>query len=136
MSIGDIHILPTSSTPEYRLYHEGIIKIQGRGLIETKVEISEQIMKWIDNYLQNPAEITYVIISFEYLNSSSTAILVSIIRKIAKVMLQMKKFVIKWYYEEDDDDILERGEYIASAFNIPIEFIPVNDISTIPGHSF
>ena len=51
-------------------------------------------------------------------------------------MLQMKKFVIKWYYEEDDDDILERGEYIASAINIPIEFIPVNDISAIPGHSF
>lgn len=51
-------------------------------------------------------------------------------------MLQMKKFVIQWYYEEDDDDILERGEYISSSFNIPIEFIPVNDISAIPGHSF
>ena len=50
-------------------------------------------------------------------------------------MLKMKKVVIRWYYEEDDDDILERGEYISSAFNIPIEFIAVSDISAIPDHS-
>ena len=92
-------------------------------------------MKWIENYILDPAETTYVIISFEYLNSSSTTILVSIIRKVSAVMLKMKKFVIRWYYEEDDDDILERGEYIASAFNLPIEFIAVTDISAIPDHS-
>lgn len=92
-------------------------------------------MNWIENYILNPAETTYVIISFEYLNSSSTAILVSMIRKISAVMLKMKKVVIRWYYEEDDDDILERGEYISSAFNIPIEFIAVSDISAIPDHS-
>ncbi len=135
MSIRKIHILPTNNTPEYTLDPEGIIRIQGRGLNETKVEISEQILKWIDDYLQDPAEITYLIISFEYLNSASTTILVSIIKKITKVLLKMKKFVIQWYYEADDDDIHERGEYISSALNIPIEFIPVSDISIIPGNS-
>ena len=128
--------MPTSNTPEYYLNPRGVIKIQGRGLIETKSEVSERIMGWINEYLLNPAEITYVVIAYEYLNSSSAAILVSIIREISKVVLKKKKFEIQWYYEDDDDDILERGEYISSALNIPIGFIPVNDISVTPKQSF
>lgn len=80
-------------------------------------------MSWIDQYLKNPQEVTYVIITFEYLNSHNTTTLFSILRRISLVLLQSKKLIIKWYYEEDDEDILERGEYIASALNIPIEFL-------------
>jgi hypothetical protein len=87
-------------------------------------------MNWIDEYLSNPAEITYVNIAFEYLNSFSTTILVSILRKLSQVILQSKKLVIQWYYEEDDEDILERGEYISSTFDIPIKFIIINNIAS------
>lgn len=135
MQLSRLHISATKHTPEYQLDPEGIIRIKGRGLIETKAETNRQIMTWIGEYLRNPAEITYLIISFEYLNSASAAILVSIIREITKVALKMKKYVIQWYYEEDDDDILERGEYISSAYNIPIEFIKVNDITITPDQS-
>jgi len=106
-----------------------MIKIRGRGLFQNKTEVIEQIMNWIDKYLRNTTEITYVIISFEYLNSFSTTILVSIIRKLSQVILQSGKLVIQWYYEEDDEDILERGEYISSTFNIPITFIKTNHIA-------
>jgi phospholipid N-methyltransferase len=105
-----------------------MIKIRVRGLFQNKTEVIEQIMNWIDKYLRNPTEITYVIISFEYLNSFSTTILVSILRKLSQVILQSGKLVIQWYYEEDDEDILERGEYISSTFNIPITFIKTNHI--------
>ena len=91
--------------------------------------IDFEMKNWIDEYLSNPAEITYVFIAFEYLNSFSTTILVSILKKISQVILQLKKLVIKWYYEEGDEDILERGEYISSNYNIPIEFIMTNNIA-------
>jgi len=94
LTIEALYIPPENNTPEYRLYPEGIIRITGRGINETKKEVSDKIMKWIDNYLLDPADVTYVIISFEYLNSSSTAILVSIIKKISGVRLMMKKAVI------------------------------------------
>ena len=72
-----------------------MIKIRGRGLFQNKTEVIEQIMNWIDEYLRNPTEITYVIISFEYLNSFSTTILVSILRKLSQVILQSGKLVIQ-----------------------------------------
>jgi hypothetical protein len=72
-----------------------MIKIRGRGLFQNKTEVIEQIMNWIDEYLRIPTEITYVIISFEYLNSFSTTILVSILRKLSQVILQSGKLVIQ-----------------------------------------
>ncbi len=131
MMKGGLHILATDNSPEVILNPEGIIKIKGRALVVNKTEASKQIMNWIDNYLRNPAETTYVIITLEYLNSFSTAILVTIFKKIVQVIFLNKKFVIRWYYEEDDDDILERGEYISSAYDLPIEFIMINVIGEL-----
>ena len=130
MATGEVHILPTGNTPEFIFKHEGYIKIKGRGLFETNTEFFEQILNWFDEYLRNPAEITYVIFAFEYLNSSSTIIIVSILRKLSQVIRQSKKLVIQWYFEEDDDDILERGECISSTLDIPIEFIVTNNIAS------
>jgi hypothetical protein len=129
MKAGELHILPTDNTPDFLFNPEGTITIRGRGLFGNKTESTEQIMNWVDEYLSNPAEITYVIIAFEYLNSFSTTILVSILRKLSQVILQSKKLVIQWYYDEDDEDILERGEYISSTFDIPIKFILTNNIA-------
>jgi hypothetical protein len=122
MIIGEVHILPSDKTPEVFLNPEGTIRIKGRGLNVTKTHFTDQILDWIDLYLKNPAEITYVSISLEYLNSHNTTTLFSILKKVTQVILKSKKIKIIWYYEEDDEDILERGEFIASALNIPIEF--------------
>lgn len=123
MPVSKIHILPTKDTPEVILNPEGIIKISGRGMSIKKVEVAEEIMNWINEYLKSPAEITYVSVALEYLNSTCTTKLVTILRKISEVVLKNKKYVVYWYYEEDDDDIIERGEYISSTFDIPMEFI-------------
>jgi hypothetical protein len=129
MMIDEIHILPTDKTPEVLLKPEGIIKIKGRGLMVNETEVPKQVMNWIDVYLRNPAEITNIIIAFEYLNSFSTLLVVSILKKLLQVTLQKQKLVIQWYYEHDDYDILERGEYISLTFDIPITFVMTDNIA-------
>jgi hypothetical protein len=131
MLTGEIHILPSANTPEFRLCSDGMLKIRGRGLYKTKAEDVDQVQKWIDEYLKNPAEVTYVVIAFEYLNSLSTIFLVSFLLRLKEVILQSKKIVIQWYYEEDDEDMFERGEYISMSYDIPITFIPANHITDI-----
>jgi SiaC family regulatory phosphoprotein len=129
MVIEKLHILPTYNTPEVILNPEGIIKIKGKALFVNKTDIPGQIMNWIDNYLIDPAETTYLILAIEYINSLGTLTLVSFFRKISQIIFPGKKLVIQWYYEEDDDDILELGKYISGAYNIPIEFIITDDIT-------
>jgi len=128
MGISKIHILPTDSTPEIILDPEGVIKIKGRGKALDNSVNFKKVMDWLDAYLQNPAEITYIKICFEYLNSFCTLKLVQIIKRISQVVLNKKKCSVHWYYEEGDEDILERGEYVSSSFDIPITFIMTNDI--------
>lgn len=129
METGEIHILPTDTAPEFIFGPDGMLKIRGRGLYSNCSEVSAEVDRWIDKYLVDPAEVTYLIIALEYLNSFSTAILVSIIRKLNRVVLQSKKLVIQWYYEDDDEDMLERGEYISITFDIPITFIETDHLT-------
>ena len=128
MSINLVHILPSNKTPEVLLNPEGFIEIKGRAIDESRTKFSEQIMVWIDDYVLNPAKSTEVTIALEYLNSFNSIILTAVLKKLTQVSKLSKSLVIKWYIEDDDDDLLERGEYISSTLNIPIQFIMTDQI--------
>jgi hypothetical protein len=123
-----VNILPTNNTPEVLLDPKGIIRIKGRAIDESRTKFSDQIMIWIDDYLLNPAQSTNVVIALEYLNSFNSLFLTSALKKLLQVNQQSKKLFIKWYIEKDDDDLFERGQYISSTLDIPIEFILVDHI--------
>jgi hypothetical protein len=127
----EVHILPTHMTPEYILNNEGFIKISGRGLYCERPAFADQIVSWIDDYLTNPARITHVTIAFEYLNSISTSVLVTIFRKLYQILRESKTLVVQWYYEPDDENILDRGKYVSSCSDIPIEFIMTSNVACL-----
>lgn len=118
-----LHIERTEKTPEIDLNPEGIITIRGRGLVLTGSYTYDCALNWIDEYISYPAEITYVNLSFEYLNSFTTALIVTMLKTLVQVDRQSKKLVVTWYYEQDDEDIVERGEFLSSSLNIPFIFI-------------
>ena len=126
-----IHIEPTNKTPEVFLNPKGSLKITGRAIDESRNKFSDEILSWIDDYLKSPANLTDVVIALEYLNSYNSIIMATILRQIAQVTQQAKKLNIKWFIDEDDDDLLERGKYISSTFNIPIDFIMTEDIKSM-----
>jgi len=128
MGLQDVHILPTRTTPEIFLNPKGTVKIKGRAIDESRDKPPEQMTNWIDEYIQNPAQFTEVIIALEFLNSFNTLVLTSTLKKLSQVSLKGKKLAIKWFYEEDDVDILERGEYISATVNVPTEFIKTEDV--------
>jgi hypothetical protein len=123
------HILPTDKTPEVILDEEGMLSIKGRAMALNRTAPSEKLLDCIDKYLQNPARTTTVTIALEYLNSFGTQILVAVLRKMAQVTEKGGQLVVKWYYDDEDDDILERGHHIAETFNIPVEFILIENTS-------
>jgi hypothetical protein len=118
----EIHITPTNNTPEVLLNADGVIKIFGRAIDESRTKFSDQMMTWIDAYIVDAADSTEVTIALEYLNSFNSIYLASVLRKLAQVKEQQKRLKVKWYIEDDDEDLLERAEYISTTFNIPIEF--------------
>lgn len=115
--------MPTDKSPEVFLSSDGIIIIKGRVFVLGSSEIPLKTTEWIDLYVNDPCELTCVILAFEYINSFTTIILIRLLKKLVQVISHNKKLVVKWYYEDGDNDILERGEHISAAVNIPFEFI-------------
>lgn len=128
-SMEKVHILPTNKTPEILLNPSGLIKFKGRAIDESRTGASDQVLIWIDEYVASPAESTEVIVALEFLNSFNTIIITAILKKIAQLIQLRKKLVVRWYYEEDDVDIYDRGAYIATVIDVPIEFIATENIS-------
>jgi hypothetical protein len=120
-------ILSTDSTPEIILNPDGIITIRGRSMNGNIDELNSEIEEWIDKYITNPAEVTYVDFYLEYFNKANSRVIISWLKKIETLTLKSKKYIITWYYEEGDEDILEKGEYFSSELNIPFNFIEIYD---------
>jgi hypothetical protein len=121
----ELKISATRSSPEVILIPDGFIKIKGRSIHENIIDFFKPVGEWIDEYIEDPAEITCMDINLEYFNSASAKVLIKLCQKISYVQLKNKKFIINWYYEEGDDDVLERGEYFSSVLNIPFNFIRI-----------
>jgi hypothetical protein len=118
-------ILSKNGSPEIILNPHGIITIRGRSINGKINELSREIEEWIDNYMANPAEITYIDFYLEYFNKANSRVLISMLKKLESLELINKKFIINWYYEEGDEDILEKGEYFSSELNIHFNFIEI-----------
>ena len=128
MAVSELHIPATNNTPEILLIPNGFIRMDGRGLTGLNIEISEKILFWINEYLNDPQEITEIIVALEYLNSASAKILVAILREISKVKEKSCQLFVHWCYEDEDEDIRERGEFISQSLSIPIDFIRCKNI--------
>ena len=114
-------ISSTINTPEVILDPKGIIKITGRLIPENPLDFFITIEEWINEYFNNPAEITCVEIYLEYINSTGTKYLLDLIHKITHIHLKKnkKKFIINWYYKDEDEDILEKGTFLSSDLDVP-----------------
>jgi hypothetical protein len=125
------YIAPTQTTPEVSLNPDGMIKIKGRSMVPDISELSHQIGLWLDKYLKQPAEVTCIDFYLEYINTTNVKFYISFLSQIESLKLKDKKCIINWYYDEGDEDIIEKGEYISSAIDVPFNFILISDPADI-----
>ncbi len=121
-----VEIPRTERTPEIvldRSGEEGRIKFLGRSLPDDARNFYRPILTWIDDYFKSPLDSTVISFDLEYFNTSSSKMLLQIIRKFQKLEEQNKNLKVEWYYLEDDEDILESGETFQDLTNIEFDFI-------------
>ncbi len=118
-------IPPTKNSPEINLSPNGVIKIKGRSISENVTEFFKPVSAWVDEYINDPAELTCIDVRLEYFNSASAKIFIQILQKLTYIKLKNKKVIFNWYYEDGDEDILERGEYFSSVLDFPFNFIKI-----------
>ncbi|HRG01191.1 MAG TPA: DUF1987 domain-containing protein [Bacteroidia bacterium] len=121
----------TANTPTIKFdLTKGELNISGRSIPENSLEFYNPLFEALDTYLAdpNPKNATILNIQLEYYNSSSSACLLSVFKKLEKFNKGKGASVkINWIYEENDEDILAAGKNFEGMVDLPFQMIAISE---------
>lgn len=100
----------------------GTFSIKGKSLPEDGKLFYEPILKWFDEYSQNPLPETNIIFDLEYFNISSSKMILFILYKLNEIQTAGNKVKVTWCYTDEEDEMYEVGEDYAFMVDVPFEF--------------
>ncbi len=119
--MNNLYIKPTLSTPLIDFKTTGNLYIEGISTPENVSEFYKQAFDWIKNFKSTKKDINFSMF-FNYLNTSSTRMLVDLILNLKQLKEEGINVNFIWKYEDDDDDMLEMGEELELVTDIKFEF--------------
>src|SRR6056297_2576239 len=103
-----VDISASERTPKiYLNKNQGTIKFSGRAMPENARLFFGPLLEWIKKYVKFPQTKTFVYFDLEYLNSSSSKIILNIFNELKKIKVEGKEINIEWHYMEEDDECFE-----------------------------
>lgn len=108
----------TAMTPKVRLYPNGDLYIEGKSHPEDPVTFYTPIIEWIKDCKAVKMTAEFY---FEYINTSSSKIIFSIL-KLIKNNLYAKDIRICWLYDKDDEEIYDLGCDFQEEIELPFTF--------------
>jgi hypothetical protein len=119
----------TPNTPEIKFdLNKGELNISGRSIPENSIDFYNPLFSALDKYLTNPKHNTILNIQLEYYNSSSSACLLSVFKKLEQFNKgKGAPVLINWMYEENDEDILAAGKNFEGMIDLPFKMIQVSE---------
>jgi hypothetical protein len=106
----------------------GELRIEGRSIPENPVEFYEPLVKWIGELKKNHLKNISFSIKFEYFNTSSSKLLMQMLRMLEKLQLSGETNVkVIWYYNTFDQDMQDSGHDYQSITQIPFEFVSYSE---------
>ncbi len=103
----------------------GVLKLEGRSILENTVLFYEPVLKWIDNYIESPAKNTEFHMMLEYFNTSSSKFLMNIIDKLGNIKKNGGDVTVLWHYA--DEDMEELGIDYKNIMSVPFIFIELDN---------
>ncbi|HDQ15642.1 MAG TPA: DUF1987 domain-containing protein [Bacteroidetes bacterium] len=101
----------------------GIFELTGKACPENLDEFYDPIFRWLDEYSNDPNDITVFEVKLIYYNTASSKALLKILQKLEKLSTNGYKVKINWYYDAKDEELLIAGEDYAELIKIPFDFI-------------
>jgi hypothetical protein len=127
-----LYIEGSEFTPEINFTLQGEFSISGISRPEDVSKFYEKPMSWLDtfkNKLLNHAENKYrfnkihFVFKLKYFNSSSAKHILKMLDLIKGFESSGMEIDIDWYYDEADEQLLEDGQDLSDAVELPFNFI-------------
>jgi hypothetical protein len=116
----------TASTPSINFdLKSGVLEIKGRSIPENSIEFYLPLFSALDKYVCNAQSVIAVTIQLEYYNSSSSACIFNVLKKLEAINKGGCKVTVNWLYEEEDEDTLTAGKNYQTIISLPFQMIQV-----------
>jgi hypothetical protein len=119
---------PTKRTP-WIIMEPGRIFIMGRSIPENPGEFYRPVHEWISKYAENNLEKTNIEFGFEYINTTSTKWIFTIMRELSEMREIMSNAMITWYFEQGDEDMSELGFILRSLVECPFVVVELDEMN-------
>ena len=118
----NLFVSSTQQSLEINLQADGNLILSGISTPDNVTTFFKPVNDWIVKYLDESCEHFQLEFFIDYLNTSSTRILIDILRVIKTYQTDTFTPFIIWHYEADDEDILELGEELALISKLEFEY--------------
>ncbi len=114
----------SAETPEIILdKRSNTFTFKGKSLPENPIAFYNPVMQWIEDYSIDPNPETKVEFMMMYFNTSSSKIILDIMKRLEIIKKSGHSVAINWVFKEDDEEMLEAGEIYAERIDIPFNII-------------
>jgi hypothetical protein len=125
MNMNPLVIEGSEETPEVILdKRTNTFIFKGKSLPENPISFYGPVLQWLDIYSSDPNPETQVNFMMVYFNTSSSKIILDIMKKLEVIKKGGHSVIINWIFKEDDEEMLEAGEIYSERINIPFNIIP------------
>lgn len=120
-----LNIKAREETPEVILNKEdGIFSIKGKSFPEDPFFFYNPILEWVKKYAENPNDKTELYFAITYFNTSSSKIILEIMKCFEIIKKEKNKEVlINWICHSEDEEMIESGEIYAERIDIPLNIL-------------
>lgn len=105
-----IKIKSTTETPEIYFNPQGNLSLKGISIPHNVNTFYQPLFDWLEKYKNSNPKNVKLELFLDYLNTSSTRVIVDLLKLIDSFRDNGTQVNIVWIYDKDDEDMLELGE--------------------------
>jgi len=91
-------------------HHTGELILSGRSIPENSAKVYEPLLKWIDEYVKSPRQITKLRLNLEYFNSATSIWLAKLVKALSKIEKKDSVLFIHVYFDIEDFNDMDIDE--------------------------
>jgi len=119
---------PSKKTP-WVVLMPGKIFIMGRSISENPGDFYRPVLDWLALYIKKYVGDTKIELGFEYVNTSSTKWIYTILKEFSEMDGIGTKARFSWYFEHGDEDMYELGFILKGLVESPFDMYEVTEMN-------
>jgi len=122
--MNDINIKGTVKTPAISFDEtEKRLIIEGRSTLENPARFYKPLISKLKDFNNTSIERLEIDFKLEYFNTTSSLVILDVLKHLQSLDTPENEVVINWYYDEEDEDLLEIGEDYSTMLNFPFNLV-------------